>query len=107
MSEFKPTKEDLEKLAKVADIDLAHSNLLSIFNKKGGGLFEPHESRDDISLILEGLTDEQRISYNSKMGQAVWIPEHKDGFTYNFGVWMQTVHPSVSCEQLLKVLEAK
>lgn len=98
------TKEQLEKLAKVAGVETEDTNsfVYVYYRLKpnvGFRIWQPHEDRDQIAMVIEGLTDEQEKKYNELM----WSEFHKTEYIVpmQFG---QTVHPSISCEKLLEVI---
>ena len=109
-----PTREQLEKLAKVAKVDLVenlHPEMtesgVSIWVDKSSKLitdWQPHKDRNQIAMILMGLNKSQRMYYQINR-KAFWLDQSNKIDVQEFGVWMQTVHPSISCEQILKVLE--
>ena len=99
---FKPTKEQLEKLAKVAKVDYKiQDDKLWMLTRPNNWttLFEPENDRDQIAMVIEGLTDQQEDDYD-----ALLYKHWKSNYKYNPLMSVQTVHPSISCEKLLEVL---
>lgn len=92
---FKPTKEQLEILAKVAGVKLKwvfHTPIIYV-----NIYWEPENNRDQIAMVIEGLTDKQTEKYIKKMK----IYYTADYHHIYFG---QIVSPAISCEKLLEVV---
>jgi len=97
---FTPTKEQLEKLAKVAKVDYRDSDFFVCWeirtDTNSWQEWTPYINRDQIALIIEGLDYKQEMAYDDIMGK-MWL----DTYRILFG---QIVHPSISCEKLLEIL---
>ena len=73
MTKFTPTKEQLEKLAKVAGlktyIDTDESFSINDETHRGDYVFEPHKDRNQVAMILEGMSDKQEDDYDFRLHQ--------------------------------------
>jgi len=105
---FKPTKPQLKKLAKVAKVETyLDSEGLMFYIENGlednvdeySLVWQPHEDRDQLAMVIEGLTDEQLVYYNGKLFAMFITSPHPHRIPFG-----QTVHPSISCEKLLEVI---
>lgn len=109
---FKPSTEQSKILAKVAKIDvweeIETNNLcyyLSPYSmddhvEPPWKEWEPENSRDQIAMIIEGLTDEQEVFFHRKIHEEWWNSNGK----FSLMLFGMKVHPSISCEKLLEVI---
>lgn len=102
-----PTKEELEKLAKVAGISYAY---FDAYNE-----WQPHEDMNQIAMVIKGLTDVQFTTFTRKLTEKICPnePVTFDNLIEELTIPIVgvrkiiTVDPSISCEKLLEVLVCK
>lgn len=97
-----PTKEQLEKLADVAEVEILKTGSYIYYRLKpnvGFRLWQPENDRYQIALVIEGLTEAQLLEYNELL--IIVLNKDRQRFFISFG---QTVHPSISFEKLLEVI---
>jgi len=115
--QFTPTKEQLEKLAKVANQTVwteiytgklcYYTEVTTVFSLTDEDEetpyveWKPHKDRDQIAMVIEGLDKYQQELYLHKMTIDIWQQTVKGNF---FGVRMQTVPAHISCEKLLAAI---
>lgn len=104
--QFTPTKEQLEKLAKVAGFKIINIDgvLYLVSNsllEEDWELWQPENNRDQIADVIERLSEEQKDKYYEKL---YYYWSNTQETTENIMEFGQTVPAHVSCEKLCEVV---
>ena len=101
---FIPTKEQFEKLAKVAGAELKDfietTKLYSYYTDKKktkAWFWQPHLDRNQIAMIIKGLTDKEQKLYFDRILD--FSPSNQ-----SFAYFLSTLDSSISCEFLCEVI---
>lgn len=96
---FIPTKEQLEKLAKVAEVNVKYDKISRNYEyfSKGPKIWRPHLDRNQIAMIIKGLTDKEQKLYFDRILD--FSPSNQ-----SFAYFLSTLDSSISCEFLCEVI---
>ena len=102
---FIPTKEQLEKLAKVAEVNVKYDKISRNYEyfSKGPKIWRPHLDRNQIAMIIKGLTHEQKDIFYDKLLR-LYVKIHKNALEKQFTLWVMLLDPSISCKFLCEVI---
>ena len=107
------TTAELETLAKVAKVRVKFLKIHDTFcivescEEEYWDIWEPQQDRNQIAMILRGMSGKQKAKYLGWMRREQLDnvkPFESQSLLY-FGLWMQTVDPSISARAILKTLE--
>lgn len=93
------TTDDLELLAKTAGVEIYTDGGGRHWRCDNHKAWNPPESRDDVALVVAGLSHGQRLTYDLKL-HALW----SDTGGVDTLTWVQTLPPETSTKLILEVI---
>lgn len=107
---FKPTKEQLENLAKAAKVEIMNIDgiLYLVSNsllEEDWAIWQPHKDMNQIAMVIKGLSGHNKDIYMDNIYN-YWYKNIRRDDTWNHHTYWVAyeAHPSISCEKLLEVI---